>query len=246
MKLFKFKSFLRNRSIDSICKKWKIENYTINEDGSIDLKGTVHLFRNKLTKLPLKFRNIIKCPQKELNPLLNDGDFYCGDNKLTSLEGSPISVGGGFYCNNNKLTNLIGSPKEVGGVFSCEKNQLTSLLGSPKSVGGGFYCYDNGLTSLEGITQIRSGDIICYDNNLRDVKGIKEGWRGRLAINNNPVYEIFKLFPKERFDEVVEYLNEYDVIRDGKVVVLQALEQVYYEMDLDLPEIEYIEGYEII
>ena len=65
-------------------------------------------------------------------------------------------------------------------------------------------------------------------------------------IKKNPVFEIFKIFPNDRKDEVIEYLNEYDVIRDGKYVVLQALEEVFYEMDLDCPEIEYIEGYEII
>jgi hypothetical protein len=214
MKLFKYNQFIKesNEDIHSICKKLGIENYTINEDKSIDIDGHVDFFSLLLTELPLKFRNV-------------SGHFYCFSNKLTSLEGSPISVGGNFYCNNNKLTNLLGSPKEVGGDFHCNGNKLTNL---------------------EGITQIRSGDIICYDNNIKDVKGIKEGWRGNLYIHHNPVFEIFKLFPKERFDEVVEYLNEYDVIRDGDKVILQALEMVFHEMDLDIPEIEYIEGYEII
>jgi hypothetical protein len=64
-------------------------------------------------------------------------------------------------------------------------------------------------------------------------------------VEENPVYEIFKLFPEERWDEVVEYLNEYNVIREGKLVILQALEQVFYEMELEVPEIEEIEGYDI-
>ena len=66
-----------------------------------------------------------------------------------------------------------------------------------------------------------------------------------IFIEENPVHEIFKLFPEERCDEVIEYLNEYDVIRDGKVVILQALELVFYEMGLEVPEIDQIEGYEI-
>ena len=29
------------------------------------------------------------------------GNFYCSNNNLTSLEGSPKTVGGNFYCSNN-------------------------------------------------------------------------------------------------------------------------------------------------
>jgi hypothetical protein len=35
------------------------------------------------------------------------------------------------------------------------------------------------------------------------------------------------------------------VIRDGKVVALQALELVFHEMGLEVPEIDEIEGYQI-
>ena len=81
----------KNNSIDSICKKWGIKNYTINEDGTIDVDGTVNLYpvlfstqhlkmgitkswysriqktdyhdTGELTEIPLKFRNVT-------------GDFY--------------------------------------------------------------------------------------------------------------------------------------------------------------------------
>ena len=195
MKLFKYKDFLKesNHDIDSICEKLGIKNYTINQDGSIDVDGNVDLSPKKLTKLPLKFRN----------------------------------VSGGFWCDNNQLTSLEGSPQSVGGGFSCHYNQLTSLEGCPKSVGGSFWC-DN--------------------NKLKDVYGIKEGFRlgGRFNIGNNPVYQIFKLFPEDRYNEVIEFLNEYNVIRDGKLVILQALEMVYDELGIEVPEEIEIEGYEII
>ncbi|MEN6291727.1 MAG: hypothetical protein ABFD07_06895, partial [Methanobacterium sp.] len=66
-------------SIDSICQKYGIENFTINEDGSIDVNGHVNISSMKLTKLPLKFRNVT-------------GDFSCSDNHLTTLEGAPQSA----------------------------------------------------------------------------------------------------------------------------------------------------------
>ena len=102
--------------INAICKKYDITRYTINSDGTVDVNNDVNLRVKGLTKLPLKF-GIVK------------GSFDCGDNELTTLEGSPIEVSGGFKCNNNKLTSLEGSPREVGRVFYCSGNQLTTLEG---------------------------------------------------------------------------------------------------------------------
>jgi hypothetical protein len=36
------------------------------------------------------------------------GNFYCDNNKITSLEGSPSSVGGYFYCSNNPIYKELG------------------------------------------------------------------------------------------------------------------------------------------
>ena len=127
-----FESF---NDIESICSKYGITNYTINTDGSIAVDGDVNLVDKKLTKLPLKFGNVT-------------GGFYCNNNQLTTLEGSPKEVGGGFYCSYNQLTTLEGSPKEVGGNFYCNNNKLTTLEGSPKEVGGDFYCNHNKLPKL--------------------------------------------------------------------------------------------------
>ena len=202
MKLFKYNQFINesNQNIDSICNKYGIKNYTINQDGSIDVDGNVNLSSKKLTKLPLKFRNV-------------SGNFWCYYNRRS------------------------------GG----DTGTLTSLEGSPQSVGGNFDCFNNKLTSLEGSPQIVGGDFNCYNNQLKDVYGIKEGFRlgGRFYIENNPVYQIFKLFPKDRYDEVIEFLNEYNVIRDGNKVILQALEMVYDELGIEVPEEIEIEGYEI-
>ena len=123
--------------IKDICKKYRIKNYTINSDGSIDVDGDVNIAYMKLDKLPLRFNRI-------------GGNFDCSVNHLTSLIGAPKEIGGNFYCNNNQLTSLEGAPKEVGGFFDCRYNQLTSLEGAPKEVGGFFDCNNNKLTSLEG------------------------------------------------------------------------------------------------
>jgi hypothetical protein len=39
--LIKYRLFESNQDIESICKKYGIQNWTINEDGSIDVNGNV-------------------------------------------------------------------------------------------------------------------------------------------------------------------------------------------------------------
>jgi hypothetical protein len=255
MKLFRYKNFIKEskEDIHSLCKKYDIRNYTINDDGSIDVDGNVNLYDKKLIELPLKFGKVggdFYCHYNNLTSLEGSprevgGDFYCSENKLTSLSGSPREVGEVFECSDNQLTSLEGAPEKVGGDFHCSYNELRSLSGSPREVGGDFYCYRNQLTSLEGISKYISGGIYCRNNQLRDVKGVKDGWLGDFEVSRNPVYEIFKLFPEDKWDEVIEYLNEHEVIRDGKIVILQALELVFHEMGLEVPDIEHIKGYDI-
>lgn len=72
-----------------------------------------------------------------------NGDFYCDNIKLTTLEGCPSKVDGHFVCSENKLTSLKGGPSEVGGHFICYSNQLTSLDGAPSYIAGDFYYNDN-------------------------------------------------------------------------------------------------------
>ena len=125
--------------VDTICKKYDIENYTINPDGTVDVDGNVSLYKKGLKELPLKFGKV-------------SGSFDCRNNQLTTLEGAPKVVGGNFACDRNQLITLEGAPKEVGGVFDCEYNQLTTLEGAPKVVGGNFYCSYNLLPKEDLLT----------------------------------------------------------------------------------------------
>ncbi len=116
----KFNESLDESRIVSICEKYKIKNYTIDENGLVNVKGDVSLYNKRLTELPLKFGEIT-------------GSFNCRYNKLTSLEGFPTKIGDGFHCGGNKLTSLKGCP-EIVGEFHCENNQLTSLTDCPKNI----------------------------------------------------------------------------------------------------------------
>ena len=107
---------MTEQEIQDICKKYKIKNYTINPDGSIDVDGNVNLEYNELTKIPIKFNKV-------------SGWFKLSNNKLTSLENSPNEVGGHFYCSHNNLKNLIGLPSKIFGPVRCVHNPLESLEG---------------------------------------------------------------------------------------------------------------------
>lgn len=120
MYIKKYELFFESKSdIDSICYKYGIENYTINDDGTIDVDGNVDLSHEKLTKLPLKFGRVT-------------GSFYCGHNKLTTLEGSPYWISGYFDCSINQLKSLEGGPKNVLGEYLCNNNQLVNFRGFPE------------------------------------------------------------------------------------------------------------------
>jgi hypothetical protein len=120
--------------IDALCEEFKIKNYTINQDGSIDVDGRVNIPQRGLRSIPLKFNKV-------------SGDFICSYNSLTSLSGCPNIVGGSFYCQGNELKSLEFSPTKIGGNFNCYENKLSSLEFSPTEVNGDIrFVYSNNFT----------------------------------------------------------------------------------------------------
>ena len=89
-----FKLFESNLEIEKICKNLGIEDFQI-VDGLVNVLGNVNISAKKLKKIPVKFGRV-------------EGYFWCHNNQLTSLEGSPQSVGRDLDCYNNQLTHLEG------------------------------------------------------------------------------------------------------------------------------------------
>jgi hypothetical protein len=89
--------------------KMRRDNYTINDDLSIDFKGFVSLSGKNLFKFPdyIQFNHV--------------GGFSCNLNNLTSLRGCPRIVNGLFDCSRNKLTSLRGCP-HIMGELRCYRN----------------------------------------------------------------------------------------------------------------------------
>ena len=76
-----------------LCKKYKIKNYSINPDFSIDVEGNVNLSYLSLKSLPLRFSRV-------------EGYFDCRYNLLTTLEGSPREVKY-LHCSNNPVMEIL-------------------------------------------------------------------------------------------------------------------------------------------
>lgn len=125
------------KKIKKKCIQYKIENYSINPDGSIDVAGDVDLQQMNLDQLPLKFN-------------IGSGNFYCKNNKLTTLTGSPISVGGDFNCSINHLVSLADGPLKVKGNYNCLSNILLNLVGYAEAIGGSLYVGDEVNSTYSG------------------------------------------------------------------------------------------------
>jgi hypothetical protein len=134
--------------IREICNDYDIENYTINDDFSIDVNGDVYLSGKGLTEVPLNFKIVY-------------GNFNLGGNRLSSLIGSPDFVSGYFSCHNNRLSSLEFCPGYIGGNFHCYNNKITSLEFGSKYIGGIINCKKNKIWTFKGIPDDFRGNLYC-------------------------------------------------------------------------------------
>jgi hypothetical protein len=198
------KFFVKRKSIEMILLKYKIKNYHINRDGTVDVDGNIVLEKILFTKLPLKFGRVT-------------GHFSCSANQLTTLEGAPKEVSGNFRCSYNQLTTLEGAPKEVAGGFYCYNNQLTTLEGAPKVVGGDFVCYNNQLTTLEGAPKVVGGSFYCRNNQLTTLEGAPKRVGGGIYFYDNPLPK--KILKNEKYiKDILYWQDEYRIWRSDRTL----------------------------
>lgn len=173
----------------------KMGEFSIDNDGFININGDVYISDTNLTELPLKFGKIY-------------GDFYCHNNKLTTLKNAPYFVGGGFICYGNKLTSLEFGPTDVGEFYSCQENNLISLKGSPRIINGNFNCFLNKLTTLEDGPVKVNGSYYANSNQLISLQGSPYSVKGSFFVSGNPINNLIGC-PKEigeifSFDNTVQ------------------------------------------
>lgn len=123
-------------NIKAWLEQYKIKDYIINTDLTVDVNNNVDISNKQLSSIPIRFNRV-------------EGNFFCHSNLLTNLEGSPSYIGKNFNCGNNLLTTLEYGPKEVKWHFYCYYNQITSLQHCPSNVGGHFNCEYNEIANLK-------------------------------------------------------------------------------------------------
>jgi hypothetical protein len=237
-----FKDKLSEMRIARICNSLGIENWSINKDGLVDVRGNVNII-SKETKLPLNFGYVTG------NFDCNISSYSIPYTKLTTLEGSPRRVDGNFDCQFNSLTDLKGAPTEVGGYFRCSYNPLTSLEGAPRMIGGDFHLHYEKLKSFRFSPEEIGGKIYCrvdvsqshsntieiqllakspnFDSNLSYVEFI---------IKNQAEWRIYRkdgTINKERFEQMIEWGLENNRIEPLVIVRRATREEIEEERIMD-------------
>ena len=145
---------------------------SVDDNGLVSCTGSVSVTKN-VSVLPVKFSRV-------------DGNFFCSNSQLSTLEGAPATVGGDFNCNSNpNLTTLKGAPTRVDGRFRCDYSPITTLEGAPTFVGDGFWCYGTRLTTLEHSPTTVVGNFWCYGSILTTLQGAPTSIGGGFLCSNN-------------------------------------------------------------
>ncbi len=190
-----FEQFNNEQEIHDLCKEYRIKDYTINSDGSIDVNGNVNLSACEIRKIPIKFNKV-------------NGYFSCLECDLTTLENSPRIVMNNFKCSWNDLTSLEGCPDFIYGDFDCNQNYIEDFKYFPKHVEGMIFITNNKIKSLKGLDGSYYGisltgniTLKTIDNDL-DIK--KQIFCGKTSLPR----EIISLDNEDRvkvFNHSVEY-----------------------------------------
>jgi len=193
---------LKNKQeIENWLNEIEIENFTINNDLTVDVDGDVDLSSEGLTEIPVQFNKI-------------NGWFDCnGNEKLKSLKGCPQIGVIHFHCYNCDLRDLEGVPKEIDGWFECGENEkLKSLKGCPQIGVTNFYCNKCDLRDLEGVPKEIEDWFNCEDNkNLKSPKYAPKSeeylWSKSIPELKYKLYE--KLINEIDYDEIQEIWDDY-------------------------------------
>lgn len=203
--------------INKMCGHYGIINYSINNDGLVDVDGDVVIHSPYLKKMPISFGEVT-------------GKFEM-HGIFETLEGCPKVVGGDFSFFDCEVNSLEFGPTIVGGNYNCSNNNLTSLLGAPKEIGGiSFRLISN---KIEELKHISSGSnlrfVSAFNNNLYSINGLPETVED-IDILGNP---IFKYWDQVRnFDKLEVFLFSDIDTRDGDRLCQQKVDFILKDINI--------------
>jgi len=106
------KKWLEKLTIESKENRCAVGEFKINDDLSINVKGSL--------SLPDNYRDL----PSYIQFFAVDGFFNCSYCNMTSLRGCPKQVEGYYKCSYNQLTSLEYGPEYVGDGFLCDGNKI--------------------------------------------------------------------------------------------------------------------------
>jgi hypothetical protein len=235
--------YVLKKRIKAQCDKLSIQNYTINNDGTVDVNGdlNIYLVRDRVKKderndilinfnkvsgnvdIRLHWRKAGRAGQAQLPFTFNEvtGNFFANHSMLETLIGCPKKVGGNFDVRTNRLHTLEGAPETVGGYFCAIGNSLDNLKGSPKYVGGNFNVSDNGLKTLEGLSPRIDGTLDFNNNKITSFDYYTDCKLTRNGIEDNPIYLVLYIVLKrgrigiKDLSSIIDLFKSYDPVHPG-------------------------------
>ena len=216
-----FEDFNRERvELEKLLEKYKIKNYKINPDNSVDILSNLYLNNMKLDKIPFKL-NYVK------------GDVYLQYNSLTDLKNSPRKVVGSFHVSDNKLTTLKGCPEEIGDSFMISFNGLQKLDYFPKKIGGGINMVHNKIETVdENILPEVVNGFLTFDSNplisLRNFPRIVENALGGIDDTDLPeeLIDIWMTDGHENSKDILMDISDLGVFRKDHTINNTAFKEL--------------------
>lgn len=190
-------SGLSKEEIVEWLKEYQVENWTINKDLSVDVKGNVYLDHCFRPQTKNEWLEQIEGYEEHTDPegyeeltLCDDGtyerrgSYYQFEEKQFEPYTLPVQfhkVSGDFGISQNRLATLKGCPKEIGGDFDCEHSGITSLEGAPSNVGGIFNCAENAIETVGQIDTV-VGDSFVGMYGIIEFKGVMPNDFNRINV----------------------------------------------------------------
>ena len=119
-------------------------------------------------------------------------------------------MGCAFFCSNNQLTNLKGSPNYVGGNFNCYNNQLVSLEGSPIIINEEFNLSYNPISIIDSSIEIKEKINIINTNFDDKIKSLSQD-KLRILFEHGVDYDIFRKDGSINDSRLDRMFNDFEI-----------------------------------
>lgn len=181
--------YTNKQDIAKWLRNYGVDNYTVNDDLTVDVNGNVNLERAFMGQSKEEWLEELEDYNNHTDPeaqidfeLCDDGSYegngshHVYEEKTDEVYELPVRFGtvkGSFSIAYNELRTLKGCPHTVEGGFDCDSNDLQSLTGAPRQVGNIFFCKHNPLIEVGDIdTQITQGFFVGPDQ-IADLLNVK-------------------------------------------------------------------------